>query len=596
MKSPDEWVAGAWMDSVLRWLRRYQPFVLTVTAIALIAFLLPSESNETNSATGVSQVASGVGEEASGVNTDEPASTATTAARRSEQGGQAAAPSQVLSYEEAKQQGVPLVANCDQNSKRVSIPSFGAPPCVQRFTGSNGGATHQGVTKDKIKVALYIAQDNPAADAILKAAGADDSREEVVQQNREWAQYYEAHYNTWGRKVEIVVVDGSGAATDDAAAKSDAIKVATQIKAFVSWGSPNNTYVNEVVARGVMCMCTVELPNALYEKWAPHVWSTLQSADQTYKLLTEYMVKRLAGRKAQWAGDPAIQQKQRVFGLLQYDTKDFAYKSAALYLERELRKHGIKLIISYFNGYPDLAANQEQARPVIQRMKEAGATSLICGCDPFAPIFFTQEATRQLYRPEWINIGSALTDTSFFGRTYDQDQWSHNFGLGQLVSRLPEQLSDAYRVYTWHFGKEPTARAGYGVIRAPIDIFYRGVHMAGGNLTPATFEAGMFDHPLIGSGKKTVASISWGTKLWPFKDYTSFDDVTEIWWDPNAQGEDEIGNDGRGMYRYVDGGHRYMPGQWPTSLPRVFDPKGTITIHNAYPAGEEPPSYSRPAK
>jgi hypothetical protein len=596
MKSPDEWVAGPWMDSILRWLRRYQPFVLTITAIALIAFLLPSESNETTSATGVSQLGSGVGEEASGVDADEPASTTTTTAQRSQPGAQAAGPSQVLSYEEAKRQGVPLVANCDQNSKRISIPSFGAPPCVSRHTGTNAGATHQGVTKDKIKVALYIAQDNPAADAILKAAGADDSREEVIQQNKEWAQYYEAHYNTWGRKTDIIVVDGSGAATDDAAAKSDAIKVATQIKAFVSWGSPNNTYVNEVVARGVMCMCTVELPNALYQKWAPHVWSTLQSADQTYQLLTEYIVKRLAGRKAQWAGDPAIQQKERVFGLLQYDTKDFAYKSAALYLERELKKHGIKLIISYFNGYPDLAANQEQARPVIQRMKEAGATSLICGCDPFAPIFFTQEATRQLYRPEWINVGSALTDTSFFGRTYDQDQWAHNFGLGQLVSRLPEQLSDSYRVYTWQFGKEPTARASYGVIRAPIDIFYRGLHMAGGNLTPSTFEAGMFRHPLIGKNMKTVPSISFGKTVWPFNDYTAFDDVTEIWWDPNARGEDEIGNDGTGMYRYVDGGRRYIPGQWPASLPRVFDPRGTITVHTEYPPGEKPPEYPRPGK
>jgi hypothetical protein len=372
--------------------------------------------------------------------------------------------------------------------------------------------------------------------------------------------------------------------------------VATQIKAFASLGSPNNTYVNEVVARGVMCMCTVELPNSFYQRWAPHVWSTLQSADQTYQLLTEYIVKRLAGRKAIWAGDATFQQKTRLFGLLGYDTHDYAYKSAHQFLQRELAKRGIKLVLAYFNGYPDLAANQEQARPIIQRMKAAGVTSLICGCDPFAPIFFSQEATRQLYRPEWINVGSALTDTSFFGRTYDQEQWSHNFGLGQLVSRLPERLSDSYRVFTWHFGREPTAPAAYGVIRAPIDIFYRGIHMAGGALTPKTFEAGMFAHPLIGKNMKTVPSISFGPKVWPFNDYTAFDDVTEIWWDRNARGEDEIGADGVGMYRYVEGGRRYIPGQWPRTLPRVFDPAGTILIHERYPPGEEPPNYPRPEK
>jgi hypothetical protein len=84
--------------------------------------------------------------------------------------------------------------------------------------------------------------------------------------------------------------------------------------------------------------------------------------------------------------------------------------------------------------------------------------------------------------------------------------------------------------------------------------------------------------------------------VWPFNDYTEFDDVTEIWWDPNAQGEDEIGQNGRGMYRYVDGGKRYIPGQFPTTAPRVFDPKGTITVYENYPPGEAPPSYPRPSQ
>ncbi|HYZ92904.1 MAG TPA: hypothetical protein VFA34_11000 [Actinomycetota bacterium] len=594
MAAPTELENGSAMDATLRWLRRYQPFILTVTCIALIAFLLPGENNSVTTEAGSSQLSTGVGREAAGIVPEEAAQLAQSGGGN---GGSASAqaPTEVLSFDEARKQGVPLVANCDNNSGRIKIPSWGSPVCVSRFSGQNAGSSWQGVTKDKIKVALYHAQEDAAANAILAAAGASDTPEQEDEQAREWARLFEKHYNTWGRKAEVVVVNGSGAPTDDAAAKADAIKVATEIKAFVSWNSPNNTYVNELVARGVMCMCTVELPNAFYQKWAPHVWSTLQSADQTYQLLTEYIVKRLANRKAKWAGDPAFQQRNRVFGLLQYDTRDFAYKSASTYLTKELAKHGIKLVVAYFNGYPELAANQEQARPVIQRMKEAGVTSLICGCDPFAPIFFTQEATRQLYQPEWINVGSALTDTSFFGRTYDQDQWEHNFGLGQLVARLPEKLSDSYRLYTWHYGREPTAPAGYGVIRAPIDIFYRGVHMAGPKLTPQTFQAGMFSHPLIGQNMKTVPSISWGKKVWPFNDYTSYDDVVEIWWDRNARGEDEIGADGIGMYRYVDGGKRILPGQFPRTEPRVFDPRGTVTVHQNYPPGEAPPQYPRPS-
>ena len=45
--------------------------------------------------------------------------------------------------------------NCDTTTQRVKIPSVYAPPCVQPFTGKNGGATSQGVTGDEIKIVVY---------------------------------------------------------------------------------------------------------------------------------------------------------------------------------------------------------------------------------------------------------------------------------------------------------------------------------------------------------------------------------------------------------------------------------------------------------
>jgi hypothetical protein len=122
MKSPGDWETGPWMDSFLGFLRRYQPFVLTVTAIALIAFLLPGESNETaNSAAGTSQVSSGIGQEAVGLVPGETPGE-TTAVQRTQQTQQAAA-APVLSFEEAKRRGVPLVANCDQSSAGSPSPA-----------------------------------------------------------------------------------------------------------------------------------------------------------------------------------------------------------------------------------------------------------------------------------------------------------------------------------------------------------------------------------------------------------------------------------------------------------------------------------------
>ena len=55
-------------------------------------------------------------------------------------------------------------------------------------------------------------------------------------------------------------------------------------------------------------------------------------------------------------------------------------------------------------------------------------------------------------------------------------------------------------------------------------------------------------------------------------------------------GPDETGNVGTGMYRLVDGGRRYLPGHWPTTPVKLFDPAGTVTI---YPADKIPPTSCR---
>ena len=44
------------------------------------------------------------------------------------------------------------------------------------------------------------------------------------------------------------------------------------------------------------------------------------------------------------------------------------------------------------------------------------------------------------------------------------------------------------------------------------------------------------------------------------------------------------------MWRYVDGGKRYLPGEWTDEV-RLFDPEGSETILDAPPEGEAPPEY-----
>jgi hypothetical protein len=232
--------------------------------------------------------------------------------------------------------------------------------------------------------------------------------------------------------------------------------------------------------------------------------------------------------------------------------------------------------------------------------------------DGLFPVFMTQEATRQGYSPEWVllgpGVGSAATaasfggggsggltgpDTTFAGRTYDQTQWAHAFGLSFSGARLAPGQGEAWRIHAWHTGAPPPARASHALIyRAPW-MFFTGLHLGGPVLTPASVRDGLFRLPPAGRGMVTSPSVSFGRHgHWPGDDYGAGDDVTELWWDATTPGPDESGASGVGMYRYAEGGRRYLPGQLPAEEPAAFNRSDTVTVYAEPPPSDQAPTYA----
>ncbi|MFA5786744.1 MAG: hypothetical protein WDA71_07170 [Actinomycetota bacterium] len=469
------------------------------------------------------------------------------------------------------------------------------------FSGPNGGATSPGVTKDEITVAIYLANWGPALEAMLRQAGLLDSDEDIQSTARGFAELFQAHFETYGRKVKLVFVKGSGEANDDAAAKADAIKVASDIKAFMSIGDPTSTapggssaYCEELAARKVICVGLLGVPVEMLLENAPYMLSVL-SWNPLLLQVAEYIGKRVWGHPARWAGSADLKAKRRSLGLVYMENPSGTSKQAMDFFERELSRYGAKLDdrVSYTYDY---ATAQTQSTTIIARLKAKGITSIVLAGEPIIPAFLTRAATEQAYYPEWIITGSGLTDTRAFGRIYDQQQWSHAFGISVLPAAAKLDLRDSYRLYAWHFGKSPKPLNIMEVLYGGIWIAFTSIHMAGPNLTPFTVRDGLFRYPRTGGAHKgmiTYWGFSWGHNgLWPWDpDYDLLDDATEIWWDPNAQGPDERNSSGNGMFRHVDGGRRYLPGQWTSGEPRAFDPKGTVTIYTELPPQDRPPSY-----
>jgi hypothetical protein len=289
------------------------------------------------------------------------------------------------------------------------------------------------------------------------------------------------------------------------------------------------------------------------------------------------------------------QDQERRFAYLYIETSDASNRTAELFRDQLREEYDVELadMIPYTL---DPASIQEQANTIIGRLKERGITSVITATDPIAPGDFTRAATAQEYFPEWVLAGTALVDTNIFGATYDQQQWQHAFGMSDGAARVDRNVSGPYFLHNWFFGEPPAADEQVGLIQPYPAVFYAILQGVGPNLTAEGFRDAIFTAEPTARGALTQVSLSWGEKdVWPIADmepdYNGVDDVSEIWWDPDETGIDELGDETTGMYQFVDGGKRYLPGEWPDTESKAFDPEGAVSMYLDRPPSEVPPDY-----
>lgn len=600
--------------TVREFLDRYGPTFAVLAVLGLLAVLVPGNAPERTDAlqTVGSGVASGASAASEAVTSDtavaaadptaggtstgagtpggagSPAGAtakpgaAATAASPGAAGGTAAAPTAPAGLEFGKG------PNCRPDGRMKQMSTY-SPPCVNWVPGTeNGGATGQGVTKDKIIVTRFVSQSDPATDAALRAAGATDDQADQDRIYEYLRRYYNMHTETYGREVVFRRFDASGKDTNEAAMKADAIKIAKEIGAFANMGGPN-VLAAELAQLGVICACTTSAAEAFYTSNPPYIWASLPTLEDYYVHFAEYIGKRLANKPAKYAGDPTglMQKENRKFGLIYYEGRDGRadpdYKKARDTFVRELAKYGVTLAADV--GYLYQIENApDHAQGMITKMKAAGVSNLLFVGDPLYPVFVTKEATRQAYFPEWFLSGTSLIDTSFFGRTYDQTQWSHAFGISPLwVFHVDVSTSSGYQAY--HHAAPAGAKrgdegVGINVYQAPVQLLFNGIHMAGPKLNADAFARGIASYPKTGG--KAAAPLVYFTRQSP----NAIKDFTEVFWDPQGSGKDETGKDGPGILMKAEKGRRYEAGQWEKKDPLVFgDAQGQAVYTDDNPPG-----------
>lgn len=449
---------------------------------------------------------------------------------------------------------------CPDRAEQIPGDPY-SPPCIQ-FSGDNGGATAKGVTPEEIIVSARILNEKGFQQTLATLAGAEivDEPEDVKRTITALAEYFNSRMQMYGRKMAIKFYNGKGSGLNElqgagqAEAEADAITAAEEIGSFAELNGSSAPFADALARKKVIAFGTPYLSRKWHVDRRPYNWSVATDCSIIVESAGEFANQTLAGKPAVFAGEGLKNKPRKVAAFSPenpwyIDCIDDAVRIA------EAAGQKIDQRVTY---RLDIDSMSNQAASIIAKMKSEGITTIICGCDPIIPVFLTTKAAEQGYNPEWVVAGTAFSDLDIVGQLYDQDQWSRAFGVSYLSSFLPVESGIGYSAYKSVRDDEPAFAVE--IIYSQMYMLALGIHMAGPNLTPETFEQGMFAYP-GGTGP-------FGTWGFDADSYTPTQDYRVIWWDPEAVSPM---NSKRGAYIEAYEGRRFKLGELPAAdQPPVF--------------------------
>jgi hypothetical protein len=469
----------------------------------------------------------------------------------------------------AVDEGVPAsgwgdsVAACADRDEQIEGGEY-TPPC---FTYDpvlgNGGATARGVTADEIIVSYRVPADQDIMQWFAQLGGVhtDASNEQMLADARAMVDYANANFEMYGRKIRLVNYGGRGqilpelqqAGQDNAT--NDSIHAASEIGAFADITAITQPYADALTRNGVVAIGAPYMSRQWFEERRPYAWSHVPDCTVTAESGAAYGNNRLFGRDATFAGGEAA-GRPRALAVVAPTNREYQ-QCVDTYVDLlAAQGNDVALRLDYTL---DAAVLQSEATNLAARLRDAGVTSVSCACDPIMQMYLAQQMARHGLQPEWIIAGVGFIDLDLVGQILHRnapDQWTQAFGFSPTTAPLPPETSAAHAAYR---SVRPDGEPSDELKRLydRVMMLAIGIQMAGPELTPENFEAGMMAWP-GGDGQ----SGRW--KFGPGH-YTPFADMRELWWDPT-----KVSPFNGQLGTYVDVGERYTPDDLPAGEPEAF--------------------------
>jgi hypothetical protein len=439
-----------------------------------------------------------------------------------------------------------------------------------RFSGNNGGATSRGVTASSVLVTFRIPADNvsSAQQAIQQIAGKynasrfADTPQSIERTLRDLVSYFNERFQFYGRKIVLRQFNGQGQLGQEitdggqSQAQADALTVADTIHAFADISALSQPYAENLAAQHVVNVGVPYMSQPWFQSHAPYAWSFFPNCTDLGNESAAISLRETVNQKVTWAGTGVQNGQPRRIAVVAPDNPVYQQCAGRVTSALAAAGHPVVANLSYAL---DLSQLSQEASSLEQQIVNDGITTIYCGCDPITLVYLSGDLQNAHYQPEWFNIGAAFTDVDLVAQLFNQPVWSHAAGITNNGAVPPYGGSLGFFAAQSVDPNNPPAHI-VDILYEDVYLLALGIQQAGPDLTPATFQQGMFNY-VGGNGEYGPWSFNLnGTGYWTPQHAFRFE-----WWDPNAiSAFDQVKGE------WVTGSTFYTASQVPYGPPPVF--------------------------
>ena len=552
-----------------RLVRPYAPIIAAAVLCLVMAVAVSPLERRRSTEAGAVEVPLGVEESQSGA---DPASAAADpavggvaeggAAGGPQTGAPGAAGGPAVTAAPGQQKGeTPAVGRCTDRTLQVAGDPY-SPPCLT-FRGDNGGATSPGVSANEIVVTIRQLEGPTAGEIFADISGesVEDSPESYQNTLLALGEYFSSRFQFYGRKIRFEIFKGQGNGSSELlgggreGALADAV-TARQKGAFADLSSITTPYADAIARQKIVGIGAPYPSRNWFVERRPYAWSPFPDGTLVSESGVASTVARLRGQSTSQYAGPGLNGKPRVYGLVAPENAE--YKESVERYVQKTEEAGFSFAVN-LRYKVDINSMPNQASNIVAQMKDRGVTTIVCACDPvMLALGMAPKANEQDWEPEWLTAGLAFVEQDIVAQLIDDRQWQHSFGIAFNAESEPQGGSFPYAAFKQ---MRPDDEPAFGVeeLYYQMYILALGIQLAGPNLNPESFEAGLFSYP----------GRSGPRGFWSFgpQDYTTVDDFREIWWDPNRISPQ---NNKAGAWVQLNNGARYTSKNMPAGPAPFF--------------------------